>query len=164
LRGAGAQRILTAAAVDYIRAELALTKGTGEDARALLSSGMAKSFAKVNLIAAAAGAPSIPTAEIDAYIADVLARYDAGDDATKLEIVMTEKWIQEFGFAVDTYSDIRRTGYPQVCDPAQDLNEFSIQTNPYPVSLYYSANDITNNQNSPGQRNPYTDRIFWDIN
>jgi hypothetical protein len=26
---------------------------------------------------------------------------------------MTEKWIQEFGFAIDAYSDIRRTGYPQ---------------------------------------------------
>ena len=164
LRGAGAQRILTAAAVDYIRAELALTKATGENPRELLSSAIAKSFAKVNAIAATAGAPLISNADVNTYINEVLAIYDAGDDDKKLEVIMTEKWIQEFGFAIDAYSDIRRTGYPQVCDPAQDLNEYSIQTNPYPVSLYYSANDITNNRNSPGQRNTFLDKVFWDVN
>ncbi len=164
LRGAGAQRILTAAAIDYIRAELALTKSTGENARDLLASAIGKSFAKVNGIAATAGAPLIGNAAIDEYINAVLAIYDGGDDDRKLEVIMTEKWIQEFGFAIDAYSDIRRTGYPQVCDPAQDLNVYSIQTNPYPVSLYYSAKDITNNRNSPGQRNTFLDKVFWDIN
>jgi len=164
MRGAGAQRILTAAAVDYIRAELALTMSTGEDARGLLSTAIAKSFAKVNAIAATAGAPLLPNAAVDAYIDDVLAIYDGGNNDKKLELIMTEKWIQEFGFAIEAYSDIRRTGYPQICDPAQDLNEYSIQTNPYPVSLYYSANDITNNQNSPGQKNTFLDKVFWDVN
>lgn len=164
LRGAGAQRLLTSAAIDYIRAELALTKGTGEDARSLLSSAINKSFAKVNRIAAASGVAGMGDADIQGYIADVLALYDNGDNAVKLEVIMTQKWIQEFGFAVESYNDIRRTGYPQVCDPEQDPNEFSIQTNPYPVSLYYSANDITNNNNSPGQRNTYTDKVFWDAN
>jgi len=164
LRGAAAQRILTAAGVDYIRAELALTKGTGEDGRELLASAIGKSFAKVNAMAVVAGVPLIPNAGVDGYISAVLAIYDAGDDELKLEVIRTEKWIQEFGFAIEAYSDIRRTGYPQVCDPAQDLNEFSIQTNPYPVSLYYSANDITNNQNSPGQRNTFLDKVFWDAN
>ncbi|HJW28689.1 MAG TPA: SusD/RagB family nutrient-binding outer membrane lipoprotein, partial [Saprospiraceae bacterium] len=42
LRGAGAQRMLTAAGVDYIRAELALTKATGEDPRALLETAIYK--------------------------------------------------------------------------------------------------------------------------
>jgi len=164
LRGAGTQRILTAAAVDYIRAELALTKGTGENAREMLSSAIGKSFAKVNAMAVVAGAPLISNSAVDSYISAVLAVYDGGDDELKLEVIMTEKWIQEFGFAIDAWSDIRRTGYPQVCDPAQDLNEYSIQTNPYPVSLYYSGNDITNNQNSPGQRNTFLDKVFWDVN
>ncbi len=164
LRGASAQRLLTSAAIDFVRAELALTQNTGEDARAMLASGIQKSFAKVNAVASSAGAPTIATAAITDYTDAVLARYDAGNAERKLEIVMTQKWIQEFGSAVESWNDIRRTGYPQVCDPAQDLNEFSIQTNPYPFSLFYSASDITNNSNSPAQRNPYTDRIFWDIN
>ncbi len=164
LKGAGAQRLLTAACIDYIRAELALTKGTADNARTMLASGISKSFAEVNVAASIAGAPAISAADITAYTDAVLALYDAGDDDRKLEVIMTEKWIQEFGSGTESYSDIRRTGYPQVCDPAQDLNDFSIQTNPYPVSLPYSGNDLTNNGNAPMQRNQYTDKIFWDIN
>jgi hypothetical protein len=164
LRGAGSQRILTASAVEFIRAELALTQSTGEDAAALLASGIRKAFSKVNSVAASAGAPAITDGEVTAYVDAVMARYNAGDAALKLEIVMTEKWVQEFGFAVETFSDIRRTGFPQVCDPAQDLNDFSIQTNPYPVSLPYSSADLTNNGNAPAQRNQYLDKVFWDMN
>ncbi len=164
LKGASAQRILTAASVDYIRAELALTAGTTDNARVMLESAMNKSFVKVNVIAASVGAPAISASAISDYVSAVLARYDKGSQEEKLEIVMTQKWIQEFGFSIESYNDIRRTGYPQVCDPAMDLNTFSIQTNPYPVSLLYSANDITNNGNAPAQKNQYTDGIFWDAN
>lgn len=163
LRGAAAQRILTSADVDFIRAELALTTATAGDPLALLVSAMTKAFAKVNGIATAAGAPTISDAARDQYIAEVSSRFTAAGNEEKLEIVMTEKWISSFGFAIESYNDIRRTGYPQVCDPAQDLNDYSIQTNPYPVSLHYSANDITNNRNAPIQRNPFTDKVFWDI-
>jgi hypothetical protein len=163
LKGAGPQRLLTAACVDYMRAELALTQSTNDDARAMLQSAMNKSFAEVNASATAAGVAQISAADISAYTDQVLALYDGGDADTKLEVIMTQKWIQEFGSGAETYSDIRRTGYPQVCDPAEDLNEFSIQTNPYPVSLPYSGNDLTNNGNAPTQRNQYTDKVFWDI-
>jgi hypothetical protein len=161
-RGASPQRLLTAAAIDFVRAELALTEGTGEDARALLESGMRKAFAEVNTAAPTGGAPAIDAGAIDDYVNAVLALYDAGSDDTKLEIVMTQKWIQEFGNGIESYNDIRRTGYPQICDPAQDDNEYSIQTNPYPVSLPYSSNDLTNNGNAPAQRNQYLDKVFWD--
>ena len=164
LKGTGPQRLLTAACVDYIRSELALTEGTSDDARALLQSAIAKSFAEVNIAAATAGAPLIGAGDITAYTDQVLALYDAGDAAKQLEVIMTEKWIQEFGSGSESYNDIRRTGFPQVCDPGQDLNEYSIQTNPYPVSLPYSGNDLTNNGNAPAQRNQYTDKIFWDQN
>lgn len=164
LKGASAQRMMTAADVDYIKAELALEEGAPGDPADYLRSAMQKSFAKVNLLAASAGAPLISDMDIAAYIDAVMAKYDAGSQAQKLEIIMTEKWLQSFGYAVESYNDIRRTGYPQVCDPNQDPNEFSIQTNPYPVALFYSQNDITNNSNSPGQRNTYTDKVFWDVN
>lgn len=164
LKGAAAQRILTAADVEFIKAELALTEGAPGDPAEYLRAGIQKSLAKVNQVASAGGAPLISNADINAYVDAVLGLYDASSDDTKLEIIMTEKWKQSFGFAVEAYNDIRRTGYPEVCDPAQDPNEFSIQTNPYPVSLFYSQSDITNNSNSPGQRNPYLDKVFWDAN
>ena len=164
LKGAGPQRLLTSSCVAFIRAELALTQGTTDNPRDMLQTGIARAFAEVNVAANAAGAPLISTATITDYSDQVLALYDAADADKKLEIIMTEKWIQEFGSGAESYSDIRRTGYPQVCDPAQDPNEFSIQTNPYPVSLPYSGDDLTNNGNAPKQRNQYLDKIFWDIN
>lgn len=164
LKGAGPQRLLTAAAVEYVRAELALTEGTSDDPRVMLLSAMNKSFADVNVAASTAGAPPLSADTISKYTTAVLALYDAADADHKLEVILTEKWIQEFGSGIEAYSDIRRTGYPQVCDPGQDLNEFSIQTNPYPVSLPYNGNDLTNNGNAPAQRNQYLDKIFWDIN
>ena len=163
-KGASPQRLLTAAAVDYVRAELALTEGTSDDPRAMLLSAMNKSFAEVNVAAAAVGAPAISAAEITAYTDQVLALYDAADNTGKLEVIMTQKWIQEFGNGIEAYSDIRRTGFPEVCDPLQDPNEWSTQTNPYPVVLPYNGNDLTNNGSAPGQHNQYLDKVFWDVN
>ncbi len=163
-KGAAPQRLLTAAAIDYVRAELALTMSTSDNARAMFQSAMNKSFAEVNVAAAAVGAPPIGAAAITAYTDQVLALYDAGDNTTKLEVLMTQKWIQEFGNGIETYSDIRRTGFPEVCDPLQDPNEWSTQTNPYPVVLPYNGNDLTNNGSAPGQHDQYSAKVFWDIN
>jgi len=160
-KGASPQRLLTSAAIDYVRAELALTMGTTDNARDRLVSAIGKSFAEVNNAAASVGAPSV---DGTAYTAAVMALYDAGDNTRKLEIIMTQKWIQEFGNGVEAWSDIRRTGFPLVCDPDQDLNEWSTQTNPYPVTLPYNGNDLTNNGNAPGQHDQYSAKIFWDVN
>ena len=160
-KGAAPQRILTSADVAYIRAELALTMGTTDNARDMLETGMERSFAEVNEAAASVGAPDV---DGSGYIAEVLALYDAGNNDQKLEVIMTQKWIQAFGNAVESWNDIRRTGYPEVCDPFQDLNEFSITTNPYPVVLPYYGNDLTNNGNAPGQHDQYSAKVFWDVN
>ncbi len=164
LKGASAQRLLTAAAIEYVKAELALTMNTGGDARSLLVNAIRKSFDEVNAVADAADAPLITSADITAYTNEVLVLYDGGDQSKKLEIIMTQKWIQEFGNGLESWNDIRRTGYPQVCDPAQDLNEFSQQTNPYPVVLPYYIGDLTNNGNAPEQHDQYSAKVFWDVN
>ena len=153
---------MTAADINFIRAELALTKNTGEQAKALFEAGMRSSFAKINLVAGLAGAPKMSEETITAYVNKVLALYDAGDANKKLELVLTQKWIHDFGNGTEAYNDIRRTGFPQICDPAKDPNEFSIQSRPYPVSLLYNSDDLTTNPNAT-QRNQYTDKIFWDV-
>ena len=164
LKGASAQRLLTYAASLFARAELALTKGTGENARSLFESGMTAAFAKVNEVASAAGAPQLSASARDAYMSGVLALYDAGDDAKKLELVLTQKWIAEFGYGVETYNDIRRVGFPKIFLPEEDNNQFTSQTRLYPVSLPYNTNDLQINPNAPGQRNSGMDRVFWDVN
>ncbi len=163
LKGAAAQRILTTADVFFIRAELALTKNTGENAKSLLESGIKASFAKINALARTAGAPIIADADISTYTTKVLAKYDDGNDSKKLELILTQKWIHDFGYGVESYNDIRRTGFPQICDPAKDPNVYSEQTRPYPVVLPYNGDDLQTNPNAK-QHNQYTDKVFWDVN
>ncbi len=77
---------------------------------------------------------------------------------------MTEKWIASFGFGNDAYTDYRRTGYPIMFNPNTDNNPFTILNRAYPLSLPYYTSDLAINPNADAQRNPATDRVFWDIN
>lgn len=163
MKGSGAQRILTAADLNFIRAELALTKNSGENAKTLLEAGIRASFSKINAVARNAGAPTIADTLIANYTNKVLALYEKGNAEKKLEIIMTQKWVHDFGNGLEAYNDIRRTGFPQVCDPSKDPNPYSIQTRPYPVTLPYDNDDLTTNPNGT-QHNQYTDKVFWDMN
>lgn len=160
-----AQRLLPYFNMLYTQAELMLTEpGVMGDARATFDSAMVHSFQKVNAIASAASVPLIPQSVIDTYIAAVLAKYDVGSNDKKLELILTEKWIASFGFAIDSYTDYRRTGYPKLYDPNADAINFTGTSRNYPVSLAYNATALTLNLNSPGQKNVTTDFVFWDPN
>ena len=163
------QRILTYYARLYIEAELALAGVTSGDARALLESAMQASFDKVNEVVANYDAKEqdapeeISDEDIEAYINSVLARYDAGDNNTKLEIIMAEKWIASFGYSVDAYTDYRRTGYPQLYDPDTDNLSFTNASKDFPTVLPYSATEVELNPNVQ-QQNPTATKVFWDAN
>ena len=163
------QRILTYYARLYIEAELAQTGVTSGDPRALLENAIGASFAKVNEVVAnydakGQAAPSeISDEDIDAYIAVVLSRYDAGDNNKKLEIIMTQKWIASFVFSVDAYTDYRRTGYPQLYDPDTDNLSYTNSSRSFPTVLPYSATEVDLNPNIQ-QQNPTEVKVFWDAN
>jgi len=160
-----AQRLLPYFNSLYIQAELVLTEaGVTGDARSLFEEAMIASFDKVNEIASNAGVPVISNATITSYVNAVLAKYDAASADGKLELIMTEKWIASFGFALDAYTDYRRTGYPVLYDPNTDDLSYTITSRGYPVSLSYNSVAINLNQNSPGQKVVTTDRVFWDPN
>lgn len=160
-----AQRLLPFFSLLYARAELALmeTSVTG-DPRVLFEQAIRESFAKVNRIAQAAGAPLIAAGTINSYVTSVLGKYDAADNDGKLELIMTEKWIASFGFSLDAYTDYRRTGFPIMFDPNNDGIPFTNTSRGYPVSLAYTGNSINLNQNAPDQKTVTTDRVFWDPN
>ncbi len=164
--GTVAQRLLPYFASLYIQAELALTEpGVNGDAGVLFEDAMRASFEKVNDIASGASAPAISDGDIDDYVDAVMAKYDAADDNGKLELIMTEKWIASFGFAMDAYTDYRRTGFPVLYDPNTDDLPFTVTSRQYPVSLAYNSNSLNLNQSAPvAQKNVTTDRVFWDPN
>lgn len=156
------QRILTNFARKYILAELALEGVITGDAKALLGSAVRSSFAKVNQVAAAAGAPTISTASINAYVTAVYAAYDAAaTDDERLRVIMTQKWIASFGYAVDAFTDFRRTGYPVLHDGNTDTLPVTVRGRDYVVSIVYPDNEVLLNPNAPEQRNPYTSKVFW---
>jgi len=158
------QRMLTYFSRLYIQAELALVGVTSQDARALFQSAMEASFDKVNEVAAAAGAPLIAQGDIDDHINTVLALYDAADNDTKLRHIMTQKWIASYGFALDSYNDYRRTGYPLIHNGNTDNLDVTVQTKEFPLSFPWKTEDLDINPNSPSQKNITQSKVFWDPN
>ncbi|MFC2136706.1 SusD/RagB family nutrient-binding outer membrane lipoprotein [Bacteroidota bacterium] len=176
--GAAPQRLITYADRLYIEAEL--THANGGDARALLEQAMYESFNIVDVVVGLVGPYEGPAAILGSgsdttYVDAVLAAFDAGTNAKKLEIIMTQKWIQSFGNGCDNYTDYRRTGYPVMFDPNANGGQHpggSMGTDPmvptqasrgYPLSMPYDADEITLNTSSPDQKVITTSRVFWDI-
>jgi hypothetical protein len=161
-----AQRLLPYFSSLYIQAELALEEpGVTGDPRDLFEAAMYASFQKVNDIADASGAPLIDDEDVESYVDAVLTKYDAASQAGKLELIMTEKWIASFGFAVDAYTDYRRTGFPVMYDPNTDPLPFTVTSRGYPVALAYNTLSLNLNHNAPAeQKTVTTDRVFWDPN
>ncbi|RFS22462.1 SusD/RagB family nutrient-binding outer membrane lipoprotein [Chitinophaga silvatica] len=188
--GAAPLRLLTYADVLYIEAELMNVGLIGGDARATLKSAILESFSQVdNVVNLANGGQTIPKlvgGPDTAYTNQVLAVYDAATTATRrLEIIITEKWIQSFGFSGDQYTDYRRTGYPIIFDPNNPqmapggYAQPPINGDPsnpgvpqpkvrvvclrkYPVSLPWPATELNVNPNAPPQKTPDSYFVFWD--
>ncbi len=107
-----------------------------------------------------------------AYKTVVLAAYDAGNAAKKLEYIMTEKWINRIENPVDSYTDYRRTKYPVLFAPAPEGTVTSV-TGPdgkvtpvsndrkYPWSLPFSLDEIALNSSAPPQKVPESFKVFW---
>jgi len=175
--GQGIEPILLASFVDFLRAEAALTMGTGEDAKALLESGMRKSIEKVQSFSSLSPADFargiedavtgetntvedlfVPTAEdVDAYIAFVLAAYDAADADGKLDIVMKEYYIALWGNGLEAYNMYRRTGKPNNMAPALEPGPGAF------IRSFFLPGDHVN-FNANADQKTLTMPVFWDTN
>jgi hypothetical protein len=113
---------------------------------------------------------------VKSYITNVLAQYTAATTARKLELIMTEKWISQFGCNVDTWTDYRRTGYPIVFNPLDPVQAPGGQvispdgfvipvtlTNPIPWTVDWPLSELSINPNAPTQKDPSTFKVFYDI-
>jgi hypothetical protein len=179
--GAAPYRFITYADRLYLQAELAISGVTTENPRILLENAMVASFAQVDrVVTSAKGSQTVPTLSgtpaVTNYINAILTEYDGASNAGKLEIIMTQKWIQSFGSNIDQWTDYRRTGYPVVFDPRNTAqapggfvstpegNPIPVQRiNDIPLSLPWGQDDLSINPNAPDQKNPATFRVFWDI-
>ena len=156
------QRLLTYFARLFTEAELAWAGLINDDAAELFEDAIRASFDKVNEVASNASAPVLSQSEIDAYVNDVMALYESADNEGKLEHIITQKWIASYGFAVDAYTDKRRTGYPVLHDGNEDDLDVTVRTRDYPLSFPYITDDLEINPNAPEQKNIVNSPVFWD--
>ena len=177
-QGAGGQGIfpiMLSSYVDFMRAEAALTLGTGEDARALLESGIRKSIAKVQsfesldagtidrtVVDPRTGEETnirevfVPKDEdIDEYVTFVLAEFDAGDATAKLNSVVKEYYIALWGNGLESYNLFRRTGMPLGIAPSEEVDPGD-----FILSFFLPASHV--NRNANANQKTLTERVFWD--
>lgn len=177
--GAGIEPIMLASMTDFLRAEAALTLGTGEDAGALLASGIQKSMDKVFSFRSLSPADFARTfvdpvtgetvsvedvyaapaeARVQEYIDFVMAAYNAADADGKLEIVVKELFIASWGNGMETYNAYRRT-----CKPARMQPSIEPLSGSFIRSAWYPADHVNLNSNA-SQKADVTQPVFWDTN
>ncbi len=127
-------------------------------------------------VAPVAPAPATTGWLVKEYIRKVNELYTAADATKQLEYIMTEKWIAQFGCNADSWTDYRRTGFPVIFNPLDDTQApggelvspddgFIIPVtliNPVPWTVVWPTKEISLNPNAPVQKNPATDKVFYD--
>jgi len=175
--GQGINPIMLSSFVYFMRAEAALTAGTGEDPVALMEQGirasMDKVFAFSDLINTAAVVGSTPTGDpitlaeaylddfdtdVDDYVGHVMDRYNAAmSDDDRLDVLMKEYMIALYGNGLEAYNNLRRTTKPANIQPAIDTGPGT-----FIWSFLYPSNHVDLNANA--NQKSITQHIFWDTN
>lgn len=173
--GEGIWPIMLSSFVDFQRAEAAITLGTADDPRALLESGMRKSFAKVvgfeSLVATKMNTTvtlrdgssgtirdlfGASADDVDDYVAEIMAIYDAAtSDDERLDVIATEYYVASWGNGLEAFNMYRRTGLPSTMQPALEP-----QPGQFPNTFFYAVDFVT--RNISVDQKSLEDLVFWD--
>ncbi len=162
-RGAGIQPIMLSSWVYFLRAEAALILKTNDmDPRELLRTAVTQSIEKVMGFESVAPVnPDFKPSEeqVDAYIEEVLALYDAAaTEEDKLDVIMNEYRLALHGNGLEAFNNYRRTGKPTDMQPTREVD-----STPFPRTFWYPAGYVNRNANAT-QRQDLTTQVFWDTN
>jgi len=141
--GAAPIRLLTYAEYCFIRAEAALMGAPGS----------AQTF-YTNGITASLQDAGVSAANITIYLAANGTL--TGTNAQMLQQIIEEKYVANFGVAMEPWTDFRRTGYPALLPPSNAV----LPT--VPRSLFYPQSEIDLNPNAPKQKADMSAKVFWD--
>ena len=160
MQGAGIQPIIMSSYVYFMRAEAALELGTDDSDVTMLEDGIRASInTVVNFDATTLENSFAPSeTDIDDYVAGILADYAAANAEEKLNIIMTQAFIAEWGNGVEPYNNYRRTGMPLNIQPTQ-----SSAPGAFIRSFKYPSVAIDNNTNISSKPNQAV-KVFWDLN
>lgn len=142
--GAAPIRMLTFAEYNFTRAEAALR---------FASPGSAQTFFQAGIRASMESA-GVAAADITSYL--ISNGTLTGSSAQQLEQIINEKYIANYGVAVEPWTDFRRTGYPALTLPANAVIPY------FPRSLLYPQSEIDLNPENVTQKTGMNVKIFWD--
>ena len=142
--GAAPIRMLTFAEYNFIRAEASLRFSSPGNAQTFFQEGIRASMLNAGVAAT----------DITTYLATngVL----AGTNAQKLEQIINEKFIANYGVAIEPWSDFRRTGYPVLTLPSNAIVPY------FPRSFFYPQSEIDLNPENVKQKAGMNVKVFWD--
>jgi hypothetical protein len=140
----------------FIQAEAAQRGLISASAKDLYNSAVSQSFAYMGLTSTASAA----------YLTQANPKVNFDNAPSKLEIILTQKWISLNGVApVEIWTDYRRTGYPLGLHFSPDANRANDTP---PIRLLYPQDELNvNNDNVLAARaaQSYTDefktKLFW---
>ena len=190
--GAAPFRMITYADVLFIKAELMQAGVITGDAQSTLKSAIQEAFSQVDQVVTMVNngqtVPKVATAAATTtYIDNVMKEFNSANSSKKMEIIITQKWISEFGNGFESYNDYRRTGYPILFDPNNSKMAPNGYATPhsenggdpdrdsgvspavkvscsrgYPMSLPWPSSEIESNVNAPAQKNNLPEyKVFW---
>lgn len=136
-------RMLTFAEYNFIRAEAALYGAPG-DAQAFFQAG----------ITASMQAAGVSAANISAYL--TANGTLTGTESQRLQRIIEEKYVANYGVVLEPWTDWRRTGYPNITKVVNAVGT------DIPRSLPYPQSEIDANKNAPTQKPNLLVRVFWD--
>ncbi len=160
-KGKGIYPIWNSANTNFLLAESALTLGTSGNAKEYLENGIKESMSKVRNFnkGAIPSGTTLPTdANVTSYIKEVLTKYDAANDSEKLNIIMTESYIANWGNGLEVYNAYRRTSKPSNLQPT-----ISATPGVFIRSFMYPGN-FANLNSSVSPKSGNNIKIFWDLN
>ena len=190
--GAAPFRMITYADLLFIEAELMQAGVIAGDVQSKLKSAIEAAFAQVDAVVTLVNngqtVPKVATAAATTtYITNVMDEFNSADNNKKMEIIITQKWISDFGNGFESYNDYRRTGYPLLFDPNNSQMAPGGYVTPksdnggdpdrasgvspavkvscsrgYPRSLPWPVDELEPNINAPAQKTNLPEyKVFW---
>ncbi|NML41655.1 SusD/RagB family nutrient-binding outer membrane lipoprotein [Chitinophaga sp. G-6-1-13] len=181
-------QVMTAAEVWFLRAEAALNgwNNAGGTPGELYEKGMRASFSQWDADPLAvnnyvADNTSKPIDYVDpraaannhAAMTNITIKWDEGaDKKTKLERIITQKWIAIYPEGQEAWSEFRRTGYPKLFPVVNNYSNNTINTDIQIRRINFPAAEYTSNKAEvlkaiqllgPGAQDNGGVRLWWDI-
>ncbi|WP_103070082.1 RagB/SusD family nutrient uptake outer membrane protein [Aquimarina sediminis] len=177
-------QLMTAAEAYFLKAEAALRGWTGAgDAQTNYEMGISTSFAQHGVSGEAsayiADNTSTPNDYVDPVnasnnlnaLTNVTIAWDAGaDNETKLEKIITQKWIAIFPDGQEAWSEFRRTGYPKIFPVVTNNSGGTVDTNLQVRRLPFPASERSANPQGVEQARTLLGgpdnggtRLWWDV-